>query len=218
MFLFWFFYCILLWIQKIFVPVKVIGKKKYLRNQPLIIICNHQSNLDPVLIPFSLRTEPHILAKHTLMKTKFTHWLFSNLSCIPVNRGEVGLSTIKAVLNVLKDGEQMLIFPEGTRRDILDESTALKGGVAMFSLKADCYIQPVFFLKKPRAFRINKLVVGEPFKLAEFEGQKLTSEVLDEASKIVGHKLLELKENYYLELEQKKAQKLLQRQNKKQPK
>ena len=218
MFFFWLVVCFLFIPQRLFVPVKVIGRKKLLRKQAVIIAGNHQSSLDPILIPMSLGFEPVVMAKHTLFKGKFGSWFFRHLGCIPVNRGDVGLSTVKSVLGALKQNKPVLIFPEGTRKEVMDEGSALKGGVAMFSLKADCYIQPMFFLKKPRAFRINKLIIGDPFKLTEFEGQKITSELLDSASKIVGEKILELKTNYYAEKEQKKLDKKQEAREKEQEK
>ena len=208
MFLYWLLYCIIWLPQKLLMPVKVYNKKKLLRKQAVILAGNHQSNLDVVALAFGLGLEPNFLAKHQLFKNKFWTWFFRNLNCIPVKRGEVGLNTIRSVLGVLKANKPMVIFPEGARMKEMGDADSLKGGVAMFSLKSGCYIQPLFFLNKPGLFKINRLIVGDPFKLTEFEGQKLTNEILQKASKVVGQKMLELRESFYLERAQKKNKKL----------
>ena len=65
----------------------------------------------------------------------------------------------------------------------------------------------MWLIKKPKAFRHNVLLVGEPFRLTEFEGQKATKEILQEASKIISQKMQNLRDTYLKEQEEKKAKK-----------
>jgi len=195
----------LVWLPlRIFAPTIVKGKKNLPKNQKAIMACNHQSNWDPILIDSYLWHNPYILAKHTLFKTKFSNSFFHSIGGIPVNRKEVGVSTIKEVFKLLNDEKKLLIFPQGTRVERLNQGDSVKNGLAMFAIKTRSPIVPMWFMKKPGLFRINKLVIGEPFYLTEFEGQKLTKEVLSKASDIIIQKMLEVRNN---ELARKSKQK-----------
>jgi len=181
---------------KLFAPTKIINRKNFLRGEATIIAGNHQSAIDPLLIAIGFRIRPAFLAKHTLFRTRFKAWFFKHVNAIPVDRNEVGLSVIKRCLAELKAGRKLILFPEGTRRISLEESSSLKGGAALFALKAGVYIQPIHYIGKPGFWRRNKLVIGKPFKLTEFEGQKPTKEVIEAAGKIIGQKIIEVREEY----------------------
>ncbi len=192
----------------IFYPTKIIGRKNVPKKGACIMCCNHRSNMDVVVIETKFYRRPFILAKHTLFKNKFVGAVLKSYGGIPVNREQVGVQSIKACLDALKKGERLLLFPEGTRKDISDEeSMSLKSGTAMFALKSQAPIVPMWLIKKPKAFRHNVLLVGEPFRLTEFEGQKATKEILQEASKIISQKMQNLRDTYLKEQEEKKAKK-----------
>lgn len=198
---------LLIWLPlRILTPMKIIGKKN-LPEGKAILACNHQSNWDPILI-FSYRWDrPYVLAKHTLFKNKFTSAVMRSYGGIPVNRQEVSISTIKEVIKALNSDKHLLIFPQGTRmKDIDGES--VKNGLAMFALKTKSPVVPMWYVRKPGVFRLNKLLIGEPFELTEFYGQKPTKEVLDKASEEVLQKMFELRDNYEAERKRKKTKKI----------
>lgn len=186
-------------------PTKVIGKKNVPRKGGAILCCNHRSNMDIVIVNNKFFRRPYTLAKHTLFENKFVGAVLKSYGAIPVNREQVGVNSIKTALGALKKGKRLLLFPEGTRKDITDEeSLSLKNGTAMFALKSQAPIIPMWLVKKPKACSFNVLLVGEPFYLKEFEGQKVTKEVLEEASKIISFKMQKLRDDY---LESKKNKK-----------
>jgi len=61
----------------------------------------------------------------------------------------------------------------------------LKDGVIMFSQKSQKPIVPMWFEKKPRAFKINHLRIGKPIYLTEIYNKKLSPEELLQAEKKV---------------------------------
>ena len=63
----------------------------------------------------------------------------------------------------------------------------------MLALKAKCPIVPVWIQKKPRLFRLNRIRFGKAFTLEEFYDKKLNKETLDQATEILGQKILENK-------------------------
>ncbi len=206
MFFYWFCWTIAYLPLRILYPLKVVGKKNLPKKKKAILACNHTSNLDPVLIFSHIHRQPRILAKHTLFKNKFFGAILKNWGAIPVNRQDVGVSTIKTVLKVLKEDKWLVVFPEGTRGHTdEDEQMALKNGVALFALKSGAPIIPMWYVKKPRIFRFNKLLIGKPIDLTEFEGQKPTKEVLAKIGEIVSSKMLELRDNYLMQKKNKKS-------------
>lgn len=197
----------LVWLPlRLLTPTRVIGRENLPKGKA-ILACNHQSNWDPVLI-FSYRWDrPYVLAKHTLFKNKFTSAVMRSYGGIPVNREEVSIATIKEVMKALNNDKHLLIFPQGTRMSDMD-GDSVKNGLAMFALKTKSPIVPMWFVGKPGIFRINKLLIGKPFELTEFYGQKATKEILDKASEVVGQKMLELRDNYEASKKKKKAKKV----------
>ncbi len=187
----------LVWLPvRLLLPTRMIGKKNLPKGKRAIIAGNHQSNWDPVLVDAYMWHRPYVLAKHTLFENKLLGAVLRSYGAIPVNRQEVGISTIKEVMKLLNDDKWLLIFPQGTRVDKMEDGDAIKNGVALFALKTNSPIVPIWFVKKPRIFRYNKILVGEPFYLDEFAGQKPTKEVLSQASDVIIKKMLQLRDDY----------------------
>ena len=193
-------------------PTKVIGKKLYkkTKKQATIFACNHQTNNDAIIIKARVNLRFKFMAKASLFKNKFMGWIFRGLGGYPINRGGNDIKAVKTTLDHLKNNRHLVIFPEGTRVKE-DESAEYKNGLALFALKTDCYVVPSVFRKTTRAFVFNKLVIGEPFKFSdmeEFQGVKLTKEVLTRASEVLQEKM-----NYLKTVDLKEYKKILKEKN-----
>ena len=92
MFLFWLFFVLLSLPILICVPVKIYGKKNYNKKKNYIIVSNHQSNFDAIILNFYLGKRIRFIAKKELFGKKGKSYFFDNiLGCIPVDRSK-GLS------------------------------------------------------------------------------------------------------------------------------
>lgn len=80
---------------------------------PLLVVSNHQSHLDPVLIGIASPRQVGALARASLFVGPFA-WLIRSYGAVPVERGSA-TAGIRAILGMLKAGEAMIVFPEGTR-------------------------------------------------------------------------------------------------------
>jgi 1-acyl-sn-glycerol-3-phosphate acyltransferase len=91
---------------------------KGLDNVPLkggfILACNHLSYLDPPAVGCRIPRNLHYFARDSLFLGPLG-FLITKLNSIPVNRDQLDLGTLRKVLSVLKGGEPVLVFPEGTR-------------------------------------------------------------------------------------------------------
>ena len=177
-------------IYLIFYPTKVIHKERYDRKKKYIITSNHFSNLDSILYDATFWKKFRFLGKKELFKSKFSSWIMRQVGVIPVDREKVELSTIKSCMAVLKSDKKLMIFPEGTRSKSDNENlNEVKNGVALIAMKANSPIVPIWIKKKPRLFRFNKIIFGEPFDLTSFNGRKIDHDTLEEVSKLIANKL-----------------------------
>jgi 1-acyl-sn-glycerol-3-phosphate acyltransferase len=80
---------------------------------PVLIVANHQSNLDPVLIGLACPRQLKYFARIGLFFWPFSWWIRA-LGAVPIDR-EKALGGIKTTLKLLKQGEAVVVFPEGSR-------------------------------------------------------------------------------------------------------
>jgi 1-acyl-sn-glycerol-3-phosphate acyltransferase len=76
---------------------------------------NHQSYLDPPLAGTTCDRAIYFLTRRTLLDAPLLGWLLPKLNVIPVNQEGVDRGAIKALIRVLKAGNGVLVFPEGSR-------------------------------------------------------------------------------------------------------
>lgn len=81
---------------------------------PAVFVCNHQSHLDPVLVGVMCRRQIAYMARDTLF-TGILGPLIRSYDAIPIDREGTGLAGIRATLKRIKQGDAVLLFPEGTR-------------------------------------------------------------------------------------------------------
>lgn len=80
-----------------------------------LMLSNHQSMLDPVLVGVSCNRRLNYVARKTLFKFAPFRWLINSVDAIPIDREGSGFGGLKETLKRLKRGEIVLLFPEGTR-------------------------------------------------------------------------------------------------------
>ena len=165
-------------IQMLVWPTKVIGAENVKKVKGALFTCNHYSKMDSMIPYFVLfKKEAHALAKYELFTNPVAGWFLHKMGAIPVRRGEADIEAVKQVLRVLKDGKQLLIFPEGTRnKEGTQQMAEFKTGTARFAIKAKVPVVPMIYYQCPKAFRKNWLYVGEPFSLEEFYGARTIDE------------------------------------------
>lgn len=165
-------------IQMLVWPTKVIGAENANKVKGALFTCNHYSKMDSMIPYFVLfKKEAHALAKYELFTNPVAGWFLHKMGAIPVRRGEADIESVKQVLRVLKDGKQLLIFPEGTRnKEGTQQMAEFKTGTARFAIKAKVPVVPMIYYQSPKAFRKNWLYVGEPFSLEDFYGARTIDE------------------------------------------
>lgn len=111
------------------------------RTGPVLLLANHQSMFDPVLVGLSSRRYLSYLARKTLFEQRGLAPLIRSLNAIPIDRN-AGKEGIQAVLDGLGQGQAVLMFPEGERTH--DGAVhPLKAGVSLLIKRVECPIVPV---------------------------------------------------------------------------
>ena len=146
-------------------PFRVHGLENLPKDRPVVLCANHAHALDPVLICMALpRTTPiRIMSKKELFDKPFLRWLITRLGAFPVDRGNSDLGAVKTSIKSIKDGVNLLVFPEGTRVEHEGDARA-KGGVVMIAMRTGAPLVPVYVGKKNKMFHLTHIVFGEPFE------------------------------------------------------
>lgn len=81
----------------------------------VMIAANHASFLDPPVVGCLLPRAIYYFARKTLFKPGLMGWLLPKLNALPIDQERPDLAGIRNALRVLKEGEGLLVFPEGAR-------------------------------------------------------------------------------------------------------
>lgn len=107
-----------------------------------LMLSNHQSHLDPILIGLASDRRLNYVARKTLFRFTPFRWLINSLDAIAIDREGLGLEGLKETLRRLKRGEVVLLFPEGTRTPD-GEVHPLKPGFCAVARRAGVPMVPV---------------------------------------------------------------------------
>ena len=99
----------------IFWRVRVHRMENFPTEGPVILLANHQSNLDPMIVGAVSPMPINYLAKQSLFDFLPLGWFLRWNDCIPIQRDSNAIGGIKETLKRLKKKEMVLIFPEGSR-------------------------------------------------------------------------------------------------------
>ena len=162
--------------------VKCVGQENIQNKGAYIICANHTSNWDAPILVSNLKRKVYVMAKAELFKNKFIKWLGDKRCVFPVKRGMRDIESIKYSLKLLKDGEILVIFPEGTRKG-LEKNGKAQNGVAYMAIRTGVPVIPVGIQGEMKPFRKVKLNIGEPLDFSQYKSNKPEKEILDKVSK-----------------------------------
>lgn len=158
-----------------------------------VIVMNHTSMLDPVIVIASEWVHGHRV--RPIYKSEFdsfkpASWLFSRAGAIPVERGTADVKAVRRAQRALQRGEDVLIYPEGTRVKSDDEPVELHAGFALMAQLGRADVLPMAIVgardittrtrKVPHFHRVY-CKVGEPITFASLsvKGRKRQAEAME---------------------------------------
>lgn len=90
-------------------------KYKIKKDEKVVIVSNHQTDYDPILIHLSFNKLARTLATDNIFAGKFTAKLLSHIGVIPKRKGMVDMKSNMEMLKASQIGDSLLFFPEGNR-------------------------------------------------------------------------------------------------------
>jgi len=121
--------------------LKVYGSHRVPTEGGILLVSNHQSYLDPVLLGVRLPRTLSYMAKASLFKIAPFAWFIRSLGAFPVRQGEGDIRALKEAIGRAQEGHALMIFPEGSRSE--DEKLLpIEPGIALVIRKAKVPVVP----------------------------------------------------------------------------
>jgi 1-acyl-sn-glycerol-3-phosphate acyltransferase len=109
---------------------------------PVLLIANHQSYIDPILVGLAVRRHPVFLARQSLFRHRPLAWLMRSLHAVPVNQEGFAREGLKKVFEQLRAGRAVAIFPEG-ERTADGRMSPLRPGIHLLIKRMEMPIVPI---------------------------------------------------------------------------
>jgi len=180
--------------------VEVEGVENVPRQGPLILASNHLNNADPPMIALAIPRHPTFMAKQEMFGWPILGLGIRLYGAFPVRRFEADLAALRKATERVRQGEMLVMFPEGTRSRTGSMRKA-HPGTAMIALRAGAPILPVaitgtetvrwpwLFLRPFMGPRV-RVVIGRPFFLPEVE--RVDTEAAQRCTEIIMGRIAEL--------------------------
>jgi 1-acyl-sn-glycerol-3-phosphate acyltransferase len=122
--------------------VRIAGARNLPATGPAIVVANHPSDVDPILIRVALPRTFHFIADVVQFRRGFVGPVIRRLAAIPVHKGVPDRAALEQALGVLAAGEVVAVFAEGDvyRRA---EASTFHRGVAFLAVRSGAPVVPV---------------------------------------------------------------------------
>ena len=158
----------------LFRRVRYIGKENLPAGGSMLVIANHTSMYDPVVVGLALQRPSAVMAKKELFSKPLVAKYLTAMGAFPVDRGETDRAALKTALRILQNGQTLVLFPEGTRGNG-KELLPFKNGAAYLAMNTDCLIVPMAIENSSALFKYFRrpvtVCIGTPFRFDAAEGE-----------------------------------------------
>ena len=145
-------------------PISLEGTENLPEDRPVMLCANHSSAWDPILFVAAIWTgyPLRIMAKKQLLRIPILGSILKAIGVFAVDRGNSDILAVKTAIQSLKQGWNLLIFPEGTW--VKDPGHAgVKGGAAMIAIRSGVQMLPVFIGRQKKLFSRVPIIFGKPY-------------------------------------------------------
>ncbi|MBQ8299115.1 MAG: 1-acyl-sn-glycerol-3-phosphate acyltransferase [Clostridia bacterium] len=167
--------------------IKVEGMENLPKEGNTIICSNHVHMLDSIslVVKFKTKRMIRVMAKEELFNTKFKEMIFREAGAFPIKRGKGDTEALEVAKNYIKDGDMLLMFPEGTRNGF-DKGVKIKKGAAVLALSTNSVVVPVGIKGNYKPFTKIRIRIGKPINVDGYTvGEELNPrEIIDLTNKM----------------------------------
>jgi len=159
----------------------------------MVVVSNHLSYWDPVVVGCALKRQVYFMAKAELFAIPLLGPVIRALGAFPVRRQTTDRQAVKTALHLLARGELVGIFPEGTRSHS-GELLKPHVGAAVLAYKAGVPVLPVALKGTRGVLGRVEVFIGEPFALrfaskpAKRDLEEASDEVMKKIAGLLGSK------------------------------
>jgi 1-acyl-sn-glycerol-3-phosphate acyltransferase len=149
--------------------VRIVGAERVPASGPVILVANHESMFDPWLLALVTPRLVHYMAKAELWRYRPVGRVLESFGAFPVERGTGDATAISKAATLLRDGQVLGMFPQGTSKR--RPSRPYHRGAARLALATGAPVVPVC-LVGTRGFphpgrQPAQIVVQEPIVVAQ---------------------------------------------------
>lgn len=185
-------HCVYYVFLSLFLPFKRYGNKKRFNDRTYIFVSNHLSVMDVFPCALATSSPVHFICKKEIENKAIGRWVVKTCQCIPVSRDGTDVGAVMQSVRYLKNGENMAIFPEGTRNKTDEIFLPFKSGAAMLSIRTKTPVVPVVMAKKMKIFRRIRIFYGDPIEFTDYYDKKLTAQDIEICDNILRERMLEM--------------------------
>ncbi|RWR14991.1 lysophospholipid acyltransferase family protein [Siminovitchia fortis] len=169
--------------------IEVRGIENFPKSGGVLLCTNHISNLDPPVVGITCPRPVSFMAKEELFRVPILKSILPNVKAFPVKRGMSDRGALRKGLSLLKEGEVLGLFPEGTRSKTGKVGKGL-AGAGFFALRSDAEIIPCAIIGPYKPFKKLKVVYGKPIDFTGLKKEKISVEdateiIMGEIKKII---------------------------------
>lgn len=151
------------------------GLEHFPKTGGILICTNHIDALDPPVVGITSPRPVHFMAKEELFNMPVLKPLLPKVNAFPVKRGLSDREALRRALAILKGGDVMGIFPEGTRSKNGELGKGFSGA-GFFALKGEADVVPCAIIGPYKPFKRLKVVYGEPIIMQPYRDQKASAD------------------------------------------
>jgi 1-acyl-sn-glycerol-3-phosphate acyltransferase len=181
-FTYYFWYTLSKIAARFFFSLRIVHPERLIEEGPVILASNHQSYVDPPLVGICSKRDVYYLARKTLLDVPLLGKLLPHINVIPVDRDGNDMSALKKIIRLVRSGNGVVLFPEGTRSPdgLLQKG---KQGIGLIIAKSRAPVQPMRIFGAHEAFpKGSGKITTVPITVVVGEPIRFTSEELDPAS------------------------------------
>ena len=173
------------------------GEKKKCRPKGgVVIAANHNTFFDPVMLYCTIWWRRlNFLATKDLYKNKFFGWMITTVGCIQVDKENFSMRSMHAVVDRLKAGKAVVIFPEGQVTS-QEKNQSYKSGAVLMAQLSGVPIQPVYIAPLKKWYHRRVAVIGEPIDICAMCSRFPTVEEIQKVTDYLREQELLLSEYY----------------------
>lgn len=172
-------------LMRVVFDLKVRGQSNMPRTGGVLVISNHQSYLDPVVLAVMFDRPFAFLADAYLFKFKPFAWLIRKLNAFPIQTGRGDVGAMKETIRLLQSGQVLNVYPEGHRTPD-GQLQKIEGGVALAIRRAKVPVLPAIIVGAYEAFPRHaifpkpgkiRVIYDQPRRMDHLDHQQIVSQI-----------------------------------------